>query len=283
MQNVLLGRTVLDPDLDLRGLVAQSVPLEEAARKIVSEQKGLSPEDVIRKATEITKALEVVRTVEGLRAAGIDASYLSCDVTDPAQVGQAVQEIVARYGKIDGIVHGAGFLKDNFIKQMSAEDFSSVVAVKYEGALNLFKASQGVGLRFFACLSSAASIQGNPGQSNYAAANRMMSALMSHLRRLDNSIVFKALILPPIEGAGMAENQEIRALMKRMNAAYLHAEELAALFSRELLLAPTDDVWAMFMRSLPDLSTVRLDTSEPQPDEAEVSVEAMSLRKHVFP
>lgn len=281
-KTVLLGRTVLDPNLDLRGLVSQRVPLEEAARKIVSEQKGLSPEDVTRKATEITKALEVVRTVEELRAAGIDASYVSCDVTNPEQAAQVVQEIVARYGKIDGIVHGAGFLKDNFIKQMSAEDFSSVVAVKYEGALNLFSASRDLGLRFFVCLSSAASIQGNPGQSNYAAANRMMSALMSHLKRVDDSILFKALILPPIEGAGMAENQEIRALMKRMNAAYLHAEELAALFSRELLLAPTEDVWVMFMRSLPDLGTVRLDTSEPDPAEGDVCIEAIDLPKRRF-
>ncbi len=282
-KTVLLGRTVLGPNLDLENLVSQGVPFEEVARKIVSEQTGLSPEAVTRKASEITKALEIVKTVNDLRSVGIDASYLSCDVTDPKQVKSVVQEIVSRYGRIDGIVHGAGILKDNFIRQMSADDFSSVVSVKFEGALNLFESSKEFGLKFFACLSSAASIQGNPGQSNYAAANRMMSALMSRLKALNASIIFKALILPPIEGAGMAENDEIRSLMKRMNAEYVHAEELAVLFSRELLLAPTEDVWVLFMRSLPDLSTVRLDGSDSNPSAEEISVDAVSFPKKHFP
>ncbi|MBI5251754.1 MAG: SDR family NAD(P)-dependent oxidoreductase, partial [Desulfomonile tiedjei] len=282
-KTVLLGRTVLDPGLDLRAYISQHVPFEEVGRKIVSQQTGLSPEEVARKASEITKSLEIVKTVEDLRSAGIDASYLNCDVTDFDQVHTVVQEIVSRYGRIDGIVHGAGILKDNFIRQMSADDFSSVVAVKFQGALNLFNASHGFGLNFFTCLSSAASIQGNPGQSNYAAANRMMSALISQLRALNQSILFKAFVLPPIEGAGMAEDSEIKALMKRMNAGYVHAEELAALFSRELLLAPVDDVWVLLMRSLPDLSTVRLDASESDPAEARFPVDAVSFPHEHFP
>lgn len=282
-KTVLLGRTALDPNMDLKGFVSQRVPLDEAARKIVSGEIGLSPEEVRKKATEVIKALEIVRTVEELRSSGIDASYLSCDVTDAEQVKNTVQEIVSRYGRIDGIVHGAGYLKDNFIRQMSAEDFSSVVSVKFEGALNLFRESQAFGLKFFACLSSAASIQGNPGQSNYAAANRMMAALMTHLRLQNNCILFKALILPPIEGAGMAENPEIRVLMKRMNAGYVHAEELAALFSRELLLAPADDTWVLFMRSLPDLTTVLLDGSDPETTQDTIPVDAASFPKKNFP
>ena len=61
----------------------------------------------------------------------------------------------------------------------------------------------------------------------------------------------------------MAENAEVRALMKRMNAEYLHADELAEFFARELFVAPAKDVWVLFMRSLPGLSTVRLDNSDP--------------------
>jgi NAD(P)-dependent dehydrogenase (short-subunit alcohol dehydrogenase family) len=68
-------------------------------------------------------------------------------------------------------------------------------------------------LRFFVGLSSAAAIQGNPGQANYAAANRMMSALLRTLRRKNGAIRFKALMLPPVEGAGMAEDPEVREMM----------------------------------------------------------------------
>jgi len=70
-------------------------------------------------------------------------------------------------------------------------------------------------LKFFVGLSSVAAIQGNPGQTNYAAANRMMSALLKYLRRRNDAIRFKALMLPPVEGAGMAEDPDVREMMRR--------------------------------------------------------------------
>ncbi len=119
-------------------------------------------------------------------------------------------------------------------------------------------------MRFFVGLSSAAAIQGNPGQANYAAANRMMSALLRTLRRKNGAIRFKALMLPPVEGAGMAEDPEVRELMKRKGVAYIHVNELAGLFCRELFVAPADDDWVMFMRKLPSVRTALLnDTIRP--------------------
>ena len=113
-----------------------------------------------------------------------------------------------------------------------------VTDVKFLGAWNLFSAAEGAGLRFFVGLSSAAAIQGNPGQANYAAANRMMSALLRTLRRKNSAIRFKALMLPPVEGAGMADDPEVREMLKRMGVAYIHANELAGLFCRELFVSP---------------------------------------------
>ncbi len=129
----------------------------------------------------IVRASEILRNMDELRYAGIDASYISCDVTDSHAVSSAIDTVIKKYKKIDGVVHAAGFLKDNFIKQMTERDFSSVVHVKLLGAWNLFHATHQKGLRFMACLSSAASIQGNPGQTNYAAANRIMAALLEQL------------------------------------------------------------------------------------------------------
>src|SRR4030066_709804 len=98
---------------------------------------------------------------------------------------------------------------------MTPDDFSVVMDVKFLGAWNLFSAAEGAGLRFFVGLSAGAAIQGNPGQANYAAANRMMSALLGTLHRKNGAIRFKALMLPPVEGAGMAEDPEARACRRR--------------------------------------------------------------------
>ena len=202
---------------------------------------------------------EILPALEKLRKEGIYAEYYQCDVTEPESVSSAVLAIEQNLGKITGVVHGAGILRDGLIHDMTVEDFSAVVRVKLTGAWNLFEQTHKA-LKFFTCLSSAACIQGNPGQSNYAAANRAMSGLMTYWNTRRQDILFKAFMLPPIEGAGMAENPDVRAVMRLMNAGYVHADELSRLFSRELLGSASEDVWTLFMRSLPDVKTAFLKT-----------------------
>jgi len=206
---------------------------------------------------------EIASTLAELRYIGIEASYHSCDVSDPEAVRTVLGAIVGRYGRIDGIIHGAGLLRDGLLCHMTPDEFSPVIDVKFLGAWNLFSAAERAGLKLFVALSSAAAIQGNPGQANYAAANRMMSALLKSLRLKNNEIVCKALMLPPVEGTGMAENPELRELLKRKGVAYIHGTELAGLFCRELFAAPADDDWVLFMRKLPALKTVLLDDAPP--------------------
>jgi malonyl CoA-acyl carrier protein transacylase len=241
---VFLGRTLLDPGIDPAKPRSGPAPSETPA----AGQRGW----------------EIARTLADLRSSGIEAVYQTCDMTDPEAVRATLGEVAKRYGRIDGIIHGAGVLRDGLLNQMTPEDFSTVTDIKFLGAWNLFSAALGAGLRFFVGLSSAAAIQGNPGQANYAAANRMMSGLLSSLRRENGAILCKALMLPPIDGAGMAENPELRELLKLKGVGYIHADELAGLFCRELLVAPADDVWVMFMRTLPALKTAPvLDTARP--------------------
>ncbi len=260
---VFLGRTLLAPDIHpatpcLGPSVSESCPVESRAR-------------------------EIARTLADLHSAGIEATYHTCDVTDPEAVRAIMSEVATRYGKIDGIIHGAGVLRDGPLSQMTPDDFSLVMDVKFLGAWNLFSAAKGTGLRFFVGLSSAAAIQGNPGQANYAAANRMMSALLRTLREKNDGIRFKALMLPPVEGAGMAEDLQVRELMKRKGVAYIHVNELAGLFCRELFVAPADDDWVIFMRRLPPVGTALLDdTARPSPRE-ELDGGTVSLSPEDFP
>jgi hypothetical protein len=155
---VLLGRTPLDPGIDPTKPRAEHSPSEDFTFK--------------------DRASEIARTLADLHSSGIEATYHICDVTDPEAVRALLGEVASRYGRIDGIIHGAGVLRDGPLGQMTPDDFSMVTDVKFLGAWNLISAAEGAGLRFFMGLSSAAAIQGNPGQANYAAANRMMSALL---------------------------------------------------------------------------------------------------------
>jgi malonyl CoA-acyl carrier protein transacylase len=235
---VFLGRTSLDPGMD----TVKPRPTHPPSEPFAFEDR----------------ALEITRTLADLHSSGIEASYHTCDVADPEAVRAVMDEVAKRCGKVCGIIHGAGVLRDGFLSQMTPDDFSMVTDIKFLGAWNLFQAAEKAGLRFFVGLSSVAAIQGNPGQTNYAAANRMMSALLRSLRRKNGAIRFKALMLPPIEGAGMAEDPDVRELMRWKGASYIHVNELAGLFCREIFVSPADDDWVMFMRTLPSVKTARL-------------------------
>lgn len=235
---IFLGRTALDPDADFQE----------------SRFKHLSPGSFPSQS----RASEIKKTLMDLHASGIDVTYHTCDVTDPVAVRVVMAETASRYGRIDGIIHGAGVLRDGFLSQMTPDDFSMVTDVKLLGAWNLFSSAKEAGLRFFIGLSSVAAVQGNPGQTNYAAANRMMAALSGALRGEKGDVLFKALMLPPVAGIGMADDSEIQALMKQKGVAYIHANELAGLFCRELFIAPADDDRVMFMKRLPTLKTALL-------------------------
>ena len=260
---VFLGRTFLDASVNSE----KPYPHNSA-----SEAAAFDP-----------RASEIIRTLADLHESGIEATYHTCDVTDPEAVRMIMDEVADRYGKIDGIIHGAGVLRDGLLSQMTPDDFSRVTDVKFLGAWNLFSVAKNAGLRFFVGLSSMAAIQGNPGQANYAAANRMMSALIKSLCRENGAVRFKALMLPPVEGAGMADDPEVRALMKLKGVSYIHVNELAGLFCRELFAAPADDNWVMFMKSLPSMRTVLLDDRSRQQVSGELDGGIVSFAPEDFP
>jgi len=55
-------------------------------------------------------------------------------------------------------------------------------------------------------------------------------------------------------------------MLQRKGVGYIHTNELAGLFCRELLVASSDDDWVMFMRRLPALKTARInDAINPSP------------------
>ena len=181
---VLVGRTKIDGDRDFSGLLTGDAPVDEVFRGWIDEKHpDISKEASEKEMIRFRKGLEVVRTLKDLRAQGMDASYYTCDMTRPEEVETLFEAVTAQYGGIDGIVHGAGMIRDGWMRDMTTDDFSSVIHVKISGALNLFQAAKTRRIRFFTCLSSVVSILGNPGQVNYAAANRMMSALVHFLEQ----------------------------------------------------------------------------------------------------
>lgn len=114
-----------------------------------------------------------VAELEGL---GARAAYLSCDLTDRDAARVLVREITERFGPLTGVIHAAGVVEDALLVNKTAESFRRVLAPKITGTVLLDAATEDQDLDYFLLYSSVASVVGNAGASDYAAANRYLDA-----------------------------------------------------------------------------------------------------------
>lgn len=105
---------------------------------------------------------------------GTRIEYRRIDVTQRDQVADLVQNIWENLGGINGIIHSAGIIRDNYIIKKTVHELEEVMAPKVRGLVNLDQATKDLPLDFFILFSSGAGVMGNIGQADYAAANAFM-------------------------------------------------------------------------------------------------------------
>jgi acyl carrier protein len=102
--------------------------------------------------------------------------------------GEDVERLIADCGHarapLRGVVHAAGCFDDSLVLNHDWARFERVLAPKVLGAWHLHRLTRELGLEQFLLVSSAASVVGMPGLSNYAAANAFLDALAEHRRAL---------------------------------------------------------------------------------------------------
>ena len=106
--------------------------------------------------------------------------YRQLDITDLEQVKQLITSIKKEYNQLNGIIHSAGMISDNFILKKTSEEFKHVLAPKVFGTFNLDQASKDIDLDFIVLFSSGVSVTGNNGQADYATANGFMDQFASY-------------------------------------------------------------------------------------------------------
>ncbi|MER7874757.1 SDR family NAD(P)-dependent oxidoreductase [Streptomyces solisilvae] len=157
---------------------------ETALRAALAARGGLGPAEIQREAARILARREVTATVEELKALGARVRYRSVDFRDAEAVLQAVKQIHADHGRLDGVVYGAGVIEDRLITEKSAESFQRVYGTKVEGARTLLDALAELPEppAFAVLFGSIAAVLGNRGQVDYAAANDALETLGARWR-----------------------------------------------------------------------------------------------------
>ncbi|HEY0736955.1 MAG TPA: SDR family oxidoreductase, partial [Herpetosiphonaceae bacterium] len=122
-----------------------------------------------------------IRDVQELEALGAEVLVFAADVTQPAQLRAALDQIDARFGALHGVIHAAGLVNKAFfqvVQEMDRHACEQHFQSKAYGPIALEQALDGRQLDFCMLLSSLSAVLGGLGFAAYAAGNSFMDAFV---------------------------------------------------------------------------------------------------------
>ncbi|MEV8307264.1 SDR family NAD(P)-dependent oxidoreductase [Streptomyces flavidovirens] len=176
------------------------------------------------------------RVIDELVATGTRVRVVRGDVTDPADCARAVAE-AGLDAPLRTVLHLAGTTDDRAFPRVDRDALELVFAAKVRGATHLAEALRGHTLDAFVLFSSASSVLGSAGQTNYAAANGFLSGLADSLRveGIPATSVAWGPWIPEARG-GLAASEAVRRAVEKLGIG-----SLADASAEPLLLAALTD------------------------------------------
>lgn len=108
-----------------------------------------------------------------LQSAGTKVKGYRSDASQFSEAEQLIDNIITDFGTIDIVVNNAGITQDNLLLRMSEENWDDVLQINLKSIFNITKTASKIMMKnrkgVFINMSSVVGVQGNAGQSNYAA------------------------------------------------------------------------------------------------------------------
>lgn len=189
---------------------------------------------------EIERQRELHRNLELARGLGLALDYEECDVTDRHQVEQLAAATRARWGGVDLVVHGAMVERSVALPQKTPELIASTFATKVGGLMNLLDATRADAPRFI-CFGSVAGVFGNAGQTDYAAADTLMSAVLASQSQSPRG--YASINWPAWRRSGAAAaDAEIEARIQAAGVTAIWPDEGVHWFLQEVVVGGSEQV-----------------------------------------
>jgi 3-oxoacyl-[acyl-carrier protein] reductase len=162
------------------------------------------------------------------------------DVRDPAGLKDMVAATVARWGRVDCLVNNAGIVADSQFKNMTDDQFDSVIEINLKGVYNCTKAVVDIMLQqqsgVILNASSIVGLHGNFGQTNYAASKfGVIGMVKTWARELGRKGIRANAVCPGFVSTpilGTIPDKVLKALEERVPLGRLaHPEEIANTFA----------------------------------------------------
>jgi NAD(P)-dependent dehydrogenase (short-subunit alcohol dehydrogenase family) len=154
-------------------------------------------------------------------SAGGQAIANGASVTDDIGVAGLVEQVMAKWGRIDILIANAGILRDKSFSKMEVADFEAVMNVHLMGTMKPVKAiweimkAQNYGR--IVVTTSSSGLYGNFGQSNYGAAKLALVGFMNTLKIEGAKNNIRVNAISPVAATRMTENlmpQQMLDLLK---------------------------------------------------------------------
>ncbi|MBN2729911.1 MAG: 3-oxoacyl-[acyl-carrier-protein] reductase [Bacteroidales bacterium] len=144
--------------------------------KAIAAEFALNGANVI--ITDLNIDDTVLEFVNELKKNGIKAKAYASNAASNEESEKLIEEILIDFDRIDILVNNAGITRDNLLMRMTEADWDAVITVNLKSVFNMTKAVQRTMLKqregSIINMSSVVGIEGNAGQSNYAASKAGM-------------------------------------------------------------------------------------------------------------
>ena len=127
------------------------------------------------------------KTTEELKALGVDAQAFKFDVSNQEEAAKGVEEVLAKFARIDVLVNNAGITRDGLFMRMSAENWDAVINTNLSSAFYVSQPVVKIMMKqrsgSIVNMSSVVGVSGNAGQANYSAAKAGLIGLTKTLAK----------------------------------------------------------------------------------------------------
>ncbi|MEV1246026.1 SDR family oxidoreductase [Nonomuraea sp. NPDC049750] len=198
---------------------------------------------------------ELAANLERMAATGVTARYVRADVTDAAQVAEAVAAIERHLGKVTGVLHGAGGNVPKLLGELTDADYAATIDPKVAG-LEAVLAAVGTGaLKLLVTFGSITARAGLRGEAHYAIANEWQSDLVERLARELPHCRCRAVEWSLWSGVGMGERLGSVENLARVGVTTITPDQGVAML-RELIADPGAPVVSVVTGRFGEMPTV---------------------------